>query len=110
MGSLVAYLPIAAVAGSGIVALVTLLRGFLTFRAKTRFRTALRERALMHLEAQKLLQQHELSPADLDAARLLIEQIMSEALSKSDAKLLEQGLHQPSKSGEKRYISNLIAA
>jgi hypothetical protein len=103
-------LPILAIFAASLVALVTLYRGILTLRAEARFRAKfhLHERARRETQAmQQELTAQSLSPAQIEVARRIIEMV-AQALSPEDRKRLDVGLHQPSKTGEQRFISHLV--
>lgn len=114
MSSVLAFIPSIVFLVSVATAILTLWNALLALRAKARFREALRARVLMDLEARtlvtRLAEHRRLTPVDEEAARLIIEQIAEEALSQSDTRWIEKGLYQKSKTGEKRYISDLLTA
>ncbi|HTW71569.1 MAG TPA: hypothetical protein VME47_16900 [Acetobacteraceae bacterium] len=108
--SLSAFLSVAAtVVAAGAVGngVYEAVRGLV---AKTRAHAALSSRAATDPVLRQLVLRSAggpLSESELRQAALVIEQSLT-GLSQGDRKRIEQGLHQPSKSGEQRYIEELI--
>ena len=78
----------------------------LTLRAKRRARALLAEKAAAD-PSVKALVWRSLDEADLHRAAGAISDSLAE-LSKEDRRRIERGLHQPSRSGERRFMIELV--
>ncbi len=81
-------------------------------RAKERLRTRVKIRLKEDHELQEFkarAAKGTLSAQDLAAVHEILQKLAYE-LPESDRKSVERSLHQPSKAGERRYISEMLAA
>jgi hypothetical protein len=93
----------------GIVMVIGLKEAFLDLRAKARARKVLSRKAVSDPALQQLIKQTTPpSEVALETASKAISSALAGELSDSDRKRIEEGLHQASKSGERRYISMLF--
>ena len=81
-------------------------------RAKARLHQEIARRALEDWHLQALIhkaEQEQMDPAALYEALLAIEKAAT-SLSENDRKLIEVGLHQPSRMGAQRYVRDILTA
>jgi hypothetical protein len=108
--SLFGFLPELATAVAAGAALNGAIDAVLGLRAKARAHVLLSKKATTDPVLGRLAVRSTGRPLDeteLREAAIAIEQSLDE-LSKGDRRRVEQGLHQPSRSGEQRYIEELI--
>ena len=99
-------LAIPAVAAAGAAVIAGVKDAILTLRAKRRARALLAEKAAAD-PSVKALVWRSLDEADLHRAAGAISDSLAE-LSKEDRRRIERGLHQPSRSGERRFMIELV--
>jgi len=109
--ALTAALSILAALVTGGLAFRTYWQAANALRAKERLRRKVHEVTLKSEEFRhlaRLAAQGKLNDQQTEKARQLLEQL-GQNLSERDRDLIWQGLHQSSKSGENRYIEDLIS-
>ena len=104
-----------AMAMSGIAALAALRAmyfAYIALRAKRRMRGLIRDRANNDYRLRAIIQKSEaqsLSPEELAEAIRQIEATAT-SLPKKDREILDEGTHQQSTVGTKRFVRDLLAA
>ena len=115
MSNVLLVLPLATLIASVVAAVMTVWNAALALRAKDRLRRKLHDGVITGTNVQqmkrlsKIAAERPLNPDEVEIARRLIE-VAAQSLPTKDRVYLENGLNQSSKSGERRYIKDLMAA
>ncbi len=102
----------AALGGAVVVTAINLLAAFRAIRAKERFRSKVHDKMAYDSRLkrlQKVAVESDLQDADLAEVHAILDAVASD-LSEPDRRLVTRSLRQPSKSGERRYIANMLSA
>src|SRR5712691_6935856 len=107
MSYVVVILPIVALVMSIVAAAMTLWNAILALRAKERARDILHAETSVH-ELIEIASRRPLNQEETERARRIIESAAQHLVEK-DRILIDKGLNQSSKSGERRYIHDLMS-